>query len=265
VARLERPAEARGAGGLDQAHLGGGGELGCDLDEAGGEAAAADRDDEEIRGAGELVEDLERDRRLALDHVGVVEGRQEQGAHLGGEGLRSLQRRVEVVADQPGLDPAAAELPGLVDLLLRRRDRHEDDALDAEVPAGEGHALRVVAGRGADEAPALGTDREGLAHGVEGPAQLVGADRAQILALQPDLGAVLRRQKVVALQGRRLEELAQRRLGGAHVLEETAHRLLRSWPVSDSCEIRPRAPMHETLPMRLSSKAFARDPIVMPP
>ena len=37
---------------------------------------------------GSCVEDLERDGRLALDDVGVVEGRQEERAGLGGEGLR---------------------------------------------------------------------------------------------------------------------------------------------------------------------------------
>ena len=92
--------------------------------------------------------------------------------------LRRGEGRVEIVADQPDLDPPAAELPGLVDLLLRRRHRHEDDALDAEVPAGKGHALRVVAGRGADEAPPARAARQRLAHGVERAADLVGADRA---------------------------------------------------------------------------------------
>ena len=88
------------------------------LHHARGEAAAADGDHQEV-GGGELVEDLERAGRLALDHVGVVEGRQEEGAGLGGEGLGGAQRLVEIVADEADLDPAAAELAGLVDLLLR--------------------------------------------------------------------------------------------------------------------------------------------------
>ena len=72
-------------------------------------------------------------------------------AFLGAKGLRCGQRLVEIVAGQPDLDRIAAEDAGLVDLLLRRRDRHEDGALHPEMPAGKGHALRMVARTGADE------------------------------------------------------------------------------------------------------------------
>ena len=70
---------------------------------------------------------------------------------------------VEEVADQPDLDELAAENAGLVDLLLRRRHRHEHHALLAEMAADEGKALRVVAGRGADEQRGIGAAGQRLA------------------------------------------------------------------------------------------------------
>ena len=78
--------------------------------------------------------------------------------------------------------------------------------------AGKGHPLGVVAGRGADEM-ALG--RHALAHRVEGPAQLVAAHRREVLALEPDIGAEPGREVLVALEGRRLEQRAQRLRRGA--------------------------------------------------
>ncbi len=58
--------------------------------------------------------------------------------------------------------------------------------------ADEGKALRVIAGRGADESLAAGARRDRLAEEVEGAADLVGAHRRQVFALQPDIGAVTR-------------------------------------------------------------------------
>ena len=128
---------------------------------------------------------------------------------FGAPGLRRRKGLVEIVARQ--LDPhvVAAEDPGLVDLLLRRGHGHEDHPLDPEMPTGEGHPLRMVARTGADELVLVGLFRADLAHGVEGPAQLVAADRGQVLALQPDLGLMAGRQEVVPLQGRLGEQLAQ--------------------------------------------------------
>jgi hypothetical protein len=69
------------------------------------------------------------------------------------------------------------------------------------VAAGEGHPLRVVAGTGADELALIRVAGPDLAHGIEGPAQLVAADGGQILALQPDLGLVAGRQKSFRCKG----------------------------------------------------------------
>ena len=111
---------------------------------------------------------------------------------------------------QPDLDELAAEQPRLVDLLLRRRHRHEDHALLAEMAADEGKALRVVAGRGADEQLGLVAGGKRLAEEVEGAADLVGAHRRQIFALQQDSRAGLLRQVVVLLQRRFGKERADR-------------------------------------------------------
>src|SRR5690606_28815716 len=51
-----------------------------------------------------------------------------------------------------------------------------------------------------------------LVHGLEGAAQFVAAHGCRVFTLQPDLGPVFGRQVVVLLQGRRLEEVAQRDL-----------------------------------------------------
>ena len=139
-------------------------------------------------GGGQLVEDLGRDARLALDHVCVVERRQEPRARLGGKRLRRLQRVVDIVAQQPDLDPSPPKGVGLVDLLLRRRHRHED--VPARRNAGRqrlrpAHGCRRWRRRSAWPCP-----RHRLPHRRQRAADLVGPDRRQILALQPDLGAV---------------------------------------------------------------------------
>ena len=78
---------------------------------------------------------------------------------------------------------------GLVDLLLRRGDRHEDRAVHAEMAAGIGHALGVVARRWRRRTGAcVGIGGPHLAHRREGTAQLVAAHRAQVFALEPDFG-----------------------------------------------------------------------------
>jgi hypothetical protein len=121
----------------------------------------------------------------------------------GGKGL------VEVVAGQLDRDLVAAEDPGLVDLLLRRGDRHEDRAVHAEMAAGKGHALGMVARAGADEFALVGLARPDLAHRVERAAQFVAADGGQVLALEEDLGAVAGGKVVVPLQRRFGEKRAQ--------------------------------------------------------
>ena len=127
-------------------------------------------------------------------------------APLSANSKRGAVAFVEEIADQPDLDELAAEQPRLVDLLLRRRHRHEDHAPLAEMAAHEGEALRMVAGRSADEQFGLVAGGKRLAEEIEGAADLVGAHRRQVLALQQHPRAGLLRQIVVFLQ-RRLRKI----------------------------------------------------------
>jgi hypothetical protein len=138
------------------------------------QAPAAHWQDQAIRRAAQLLHHLDRDRGLPLDHVRVVEGRQEMRPGLRAFRLGRRQRLVEEVAGQHDLDGIAAEGLGLQDLLLGRRHGHVDPPRHPEMRADEGHPLRVVARTGADEARGGGIGRADLAHRVEGAADLVG-------------------------------------------------------------------------------------------
>ncbi len=127
-----------------------------------------------------LPQDFQGDGPLARDHVGIVKGMDEGQAVA----LRQLARvgvgLVIGIAMQHDL--AAARLHGM-DFHLRGRHGHDDDRAGAEPFGGEGHALRMVARRGAhDAARQLG--RGELRHLVEGAAQLEGEHALHVLALQ---------------------------------------------------------------------------------
>ena len=143
----------------------------------------------------------------------MIERRNHHGALRRGIVERGAVAVVEIVADETDLDIVAAEGARLVDLLLRRRHRHEDHALLAEVPAHEGHALRVVAGRRADERP-VDAFRQAFANEVESAANLVGSHRGEILPLQEDARSGPGAKEHVFLQRRFGEELAHRDGGG---------------------------------------------------
>ncbi len=109
--------------------------------EPGDEPAAAERGDDGPD-VGHLLEDLERDGRLARDDVGVVERVDEHGARAVGLGARGGERLVHVGADEPDL---GAVLARRRDLGERGVDRHVHDGPDAEQSRGERDALGVVA------------------------------------------------------------------------------------------------------------------------
>src|SRR5690606_36173278 len=90
-------------------------------------------------------------------------------------------------ANQLDLYMFAAELAGLVDLLLRRRDRHENHPGHIEMAAHEGNALRVIARAGTDKGLPAALRAQHLAHGVERAPDLVGAHRRKVLSFQPDI------------------------------------------------------------------------------
>ena len=131
----------------------------------------------------QLFEDLQPNRGLPFDHIGVVERRQEMPAGLRAIALRGRQRIVEIVPGQTNLDLIAAKTAGFVDLLLGRGDRHENRALHPEMPTGIGHTLRVVASAGTDKGARVGRSRQRLAHRIESAADLVAAHGRDILAL----------------------------------------------------------------------------------
>ena len=128
--------------------------------------------------SGTCVEDLEAERALARDDVGVVERRDEHGAGALGE-LRGRRSGVSTVgALEHDVGAVAA---GRVQLRQRHAERHEDRGRDAELLRRERDALRVVAGGcGDDAARALlgGQPREP----VVGAADLERAGALQVLA-----------------------------------------------------------------------------------
>jgi len=176
---------------------------------AGARDILAERISDDAEARAKLREDLGPDARLPFDHIGIIEWRQEMRAGLGTKRLRGGQRLVEIVARQADRHLIAAKNPRLVDLLLRRCHRHEDGAAHPEMPAGKGHALRMVARAGADEILLVGLRRTHLAHRVEGAAQFVAAHRREVFTLEPDLRAISGREVIVALQGRLGKERPQ--------------------------------------------------------
>ncbi len=148
--------------------------------DAADEAAAADRNEDGIRRRAALTQDLDADGALAGDHVRVVERVHVNQIALALELRGVLERAVVVVAMEHDF---AAERPHRLDLDVGRGERHHDDRGNAALVRGERHALRMIAGRGADDAAlacALGEMRDPVVRA----AQLERKDCLQILALQ---------------------------------------------------------------------------------
>ena len=183
LSRGERDGVRGGVGGLhaddaDRAPLLGGASLEHARD-ATREPASPDRDDDGLE-VGHLLEQLEPERALTRNDIGVVERRDVDGARalgiLGG-GLKRLRHRVAPQHDLGSVVTCGLEL-GQGD-----PDGHEDRGVDAQLARGEGHALRVIAGtRGDDTARALllGEPR----HARIGSTNLVRAGALQVLALE---------------------------------------------------------------------------------
>ena len=171
----------------------------------------------------QFFEDFDGDGGLPFDHVSIVEGGQEVTALFGTELLRRGKRIVEIVALEFDLDRVAAEHAGFLDFLLRRGHGHENHALHPEMAAHEGHALRVIACRCADEEPSARISGQNLAHRVEGAAQLVGTHGGQILALEPDIGLEPVGQMRIAQQRGCGENLAHGAFGSAGLILKLGH------------------------------------------
>ena len=144
------------------------------------QAAAAHRHEDRVDVARALAQDFHADRALACDDVGIVERMDEDEVALPLERQRPLVRLVVVVAVQ---DHLGAQVHHRLHLDMRRGLRHHDDGGNGTLPRRERHALRVVAGGGADHAT-LGRSLRQVRDLVVGAAQLERKDRLQVLALE---------------------------------------------------------------------------------
>ena len=108
----------------------------------GEQSAAAGRHDDDIR-RGQVAEDLQTERALTRDDLGVVVRVQERGVLLLADLARLGVSVVIAVAREH--DGRAVALSGLR-LGDGRGLGHDDRGRDAEAVRGVGHALRVVSG-----------------------------------------------------------------------------------------------------------------------
>ena len=198
LARLDRRLHGGGVDRLDADDPGAGSEEFDDGGDAGGQASAADGDEDGGDGFGVLAGDLQPDRALAGDDVGVVERVYEDGAGLRRAPGRLGEGLVEGVAMQ---DHVAAQRPHGGDLDGGRGDRHDDGRDRAALPRREGDTLGVVAGRGADDAARQLLRRQG-GDLVVGAADLEREDRLQVLALLQHRPAEPGRKPGQGVQGR---------------------------------------------------------------
>src|SRR5690606_4675286 len=190
VTPAQRVVHARRLDGLDADH----GDLRVELldvrADAGDEPAAADGN--EYRGWRPLplARELEGDRALARDHVGIRERVHECEPLLGGELHRALVRLVVGVPMQHRL---ALQRATRIHLDGGGALRHHDHGAPAPLARGERDALRVVAGGAADHALRQLVRRH-LRNLVERAPALEREDGLQVLALQPDVAAEAARQ-----------------------------------------------------------------------
>ena len=175
---------------------------------AGDEAAAADRNDEDVE-IRHLLEHLQRDRPLAGDDVRIVVGVDPDQVALHRNHLGARLRFGESFALK---DDVAASRLGRLDLHERCRHRHDDGCRDAEPPRVISHRLGVIAGRHRDHAAAalVGVERAKLDAGA---ALLERIGDLQILVFDVDLGAGQRRKRR-RRQDRRPQHVAGDRAAG---------------------------------------------------
>ena len=180
----QRVGERRGALGLDGDDPDVG-TAGLDRGRDPGEqspAAGADDHGGDVRA---LLEDLQTDRALPGDDVGVLERVDEHRAGALGVLRGGHERLGQGLPDELDLRAVGA---GRRHLRQRRGLRHEHRGRGAEQPGGERDALRVVAGAGGDHAAGplgVGQPRDARV----GAADLERAGALQVLALEPDRAA----------------------------------------------------------------------------
>ena len=129
-----------------------------------------------------LAQDLHADGALPGDDVRIVIGVDEGQALLHLHLTRMSIGFIETLA----VEHDAATLPfHRLDLDGRCGAWHHDGRLGAQSLSGEGHALRMISGRGADHAPLEGLAWQAHHLGV-GAAQLEREHRLKIFALEPN-------------------------------------------------------------------------------
>jgi hypothetical protein len=148
--------------------------------DAGDEAAAAHGHEDRVDVAARLAQDFHRDGALPRDDVRVIEGMHEREVALAHDGLSVFVCAVVIVAVQHHL---AAEISHGAHLDGRGGQRHHDGGGDAAALRGQCHALRMIAGRGADDT-ALRHRVGQVRNLVVGAAQLEREHRLQVLALE---------------------------------------------------------------------------------
>ena len=196
----------------------------------------AEADEEQIELAN-VLDQLQHRGAVAGHHLGVVVGRDQGRAQLGGDALGDggTVLRIAVVEDDRG-----AVASGRRDLGGRRVRGHDDRGWNTEKLRRKGHCLGVVAGGvGDDTVGACLRIKRG--DGVVSPPELEGADALERLGLEegprPDTfveGARGEHRRVVG-------NAAQALGGGQHVVEGDRGRGHRG-PLSQGHRIHPPAP-----------------------
>ena len=218
VTRLQRRRERRARLDLDADHLdrrpGG---LHRDR-HAAHEPAAADRDDDP-REVVDVLQQLEPERPLARDDVGVVERVHEGHARL----LGAARGRRDAVVDRPLLlHDDRAEGRGALDLGDRGLARHVDLAGDAADTGRERERLRVVARAARDDAVRrVRPERGELAQRA---ADLERARPLQRLRLDQDVAARALAERLGRQDRRVARDVAHRLTGGGDVLRRDGAR-----------------------------------------
>ncbi|MNT11612.1 hypothetical protein D3C72_1465030 [compost metagenome] len=182
-----------------------------------------------------LTQDFQPDRALARDHVRVVEGVDEGGAGFLFQRAGMGVGVVEAVAVQDHVSTQSLDRPHLD---AGRRGRHDDGRDRAAPGRRQGHALGVIARRGADDA----ARQFGLAQGgdlVIGPANLEREDRLQVLALQQGRAVQPRRQPLQRVQRGFLGHVID--AGGQDAADGVLHEILGATRGGGSIDLSSRA------------------------
>jgi hypothetical protein len=152
------------------------------------QTAAADRHEDCVDRAGMLAQDFHCNRTLAGDHFGIVE-RMDKGQLLLFFKLQGVVVGIGIgLAVQHHFHALAAAAPHGFDFQQRRGGGHDDECPAAKLGRRQGNALRMVAGRGANDA-ALQLRVAQIRHLVVSAAHLEAKDVLHVLALEVNLVA----------------------------------------------------------------------------